>query len=140
MAAFILLVVIPSLFSLLCGWIALYLLRFGFIQRLGKLKFFAVASCLIFFALFFGSWMGVIFSCEINRIFFDYQILSAVLPSGIYLWYGSGPGLTPHFSEYWLYVRVAKLVFLPLFVYLAWKHRREVTNAPHGLREDGIEV
>jgi hypothetical protein len=73
----------------------------------------------VFLMLLTGAWFGVLVSCEINRVFYNYEALSSVLPSGIYLWYGFGPGLTPQFEDYWRFVRVAKLVAWPLFVFLS---------------------
>lgn len=85
------------------------------------------ATCLaIFLLLLTGAWAGVLVSCEVNRVIFNWKVLSQALPSGIYLWYGFGPGLTPQFASYWIYVRAIKLAAWPLLTaltWLAWRYR-----------------
>ena len=84
----------------------------------------------IFLQLLTGAWFGVLLSCEINRVFFDYEVLSRVLPSGIYLWYGFGPGLTPQFSSYWAYVTAVRLAAWPALVFLSWRFQRVPKPTP----------
>lgn len=75
----------------------------------------------IFLTLLTGAWGGLILSCAINKYAFDWKVLQEVLPSGIYLWYGFGPGLTPQFASYWHYVSVVQLLAWPVLTLIAWK-------------------
>ena len=126
MLATILLIWIPSASALALGaftaWLCAKLPRHWL-----RLPAAAVA---IFLTLVSGAWGGLILSCAINRFVFDWKVLEAVLPSGIYLWYGFGPGLTPQFAEYWIYVSVAKLLAWPLLTFAVWRLGPKIPKPP----------
>ncbi len=115
MAASILLIYIPLLCSLLFGFLlSRALISMDFFARRNGLLFFFL--CTLFFpvVLFSGSFFGLIFSLQINRIFFDFTLLSTVLPEGIVMWFGDGPAPTRQLRPYWNTVRSIVWILFPI--------------------------
>lgn len=124
----LLLIWIPIFFGLLFGVLSLPIVNL-FFRRVEPIVFYLVSLTCLSFALFLGSFSGLISSVYINKAVFDYQILSAVLPSGIFLWYGFGPWFTPQFLHYWQFVFLILFIamiflFYMNFRYLRWKSRQ----------------
>jgi len=125
MHAVLLLVLMPGLFSVTIAYAAVLLMRrIALLVRINRFLYFFVQSCVLVFFLALGSILGLLFSLQINRIIFGYRALTEALPSGVYLWYGFGPGLTPQFASYWRFVILVNVITFLVLSYKGWERRQ----------------
>ena len=119
-----LLIYIPIVFAIVVSLFSAWLFRKSKHYMRGSAFGFALSNLFIIgFSLFIGSLLGLLVSLQINRLFFNYKVLEPALPNGLYLWYGFGPGPTPQFMSYWIYVEIICLVALLSLTILNFKGR-----------------
>jgi hypothetical protein len=129
MLAFFLLSGIPVISALLFGYMAMRVLRTPWLVRLiDRGLYFIVNVGLIGLSLTAGAIIGLLLTVQINRIVYNYEVLKKALPTGIYLWYGFGPDLTPQFYNYWRLVMVVIVIATPYMALLNLRRKNSILD------------
>lgn len=126
MAPSILLIWIPIFVSLLfSASLVLVLTKVKFLVRQNAFFFLFLNAITIAPTQFVGSFLGLILSLQINRIFFDYSLLAPILPQGVVIWFADGPAPTRELWPYWKLVKFILWMIFPILLgassYLRWK-------------------
>lgn len=123
----IFLIYIP-IFSALC----ISLFTFSFFKKSAlftraSIVWFTAANFIVHgFSLIIGGSLGLLLSIQINKLYFDFKVLEAALPNGIFVWYGFGPAPTPQFMSYWVYVQLACIIAFVWLIFLSFKNRKNL--------------